>query len=75
MRSSRKVIIIGLVMGISFFAYSQYVSVSQIGMIITHNQPIEETERKSMYNIELEFNNSSLLVLTGGETEFFYNIK
>ena len=62
-------------MGISFFAYSQYVSVSQIGMIITHNQPIEETERKSMYNIELEFNNSSLLVLTGGETEFFYNIK
>jgi|CXWL01.1.fsa_nt_gi hypothetical protein len=71
MRSSRKVIIIALVMGISFFAYSQYVSVSQIGMIITHNQPLEETKRESMYNIELELTNPSLLVLTTGETEFF----
>lgn len=71
MRSSRKVIIIVLVIGISLFVYSQYVSVLQIDMIITHNQLLEGNERGSMYNIELEFNNPSLLVLTAGETEFF----
>ena len=74
MRSSRKVIIIALVIGISFFAYFQFVSISQISMIITHNQPLKENEGESMYSIELEFNNPSLLVLTAGETEFFITL-
>jgi len=74
MRSSRKVIIIALVIGISFFAYFQFVLVSQISMIITHNQPLKENEGESMYSIELEFNNPSLLVLTAGETEFFITL-
>ena len=74
MRSSRKVIIIALVIGISFFAYFQFVLVSQISMIITHNQPLKENEGESMYSIELEFNNPSLLVLTAGKTEFFITL-
>ena len=74
MRSSRKVIIIALVIGISFFAYFQFVSISQISMIITHNQPLKENEGESMYSIELEFNNPSLLVLTAGKTEFFITL-
>ena len=71
---SRKVIIIALVIGISFFAYFQFVSISQISMIITHNQPLKENEGESMYSIELEFNNPSLLILTAGETEFFITL-
>ena len=43
-------------------------------MIITHNQPLKENEGESMYSIELEFNNPSLLVLTAGETEFFITL-
>ena len=74
MRSSRKVMIIALVIGISFFAYFQFVSISQISMIITHNQPLKENEGESMYSIELEFNNPSLLVLTAGKTEFFITL-
>jgi len=66
---SRKVIIIVLVIGLSFFGYSQYVSVSQISAIITRNQP-EEDGKESMHDIELVFTNPSLLVLTAGETEF-----
>jgi hypothetical protein len=66
---SRKVIIIVLVIGLSFFVYSQYVSISQISAIITRNQPAENGQ-ESMHNIELEFNNPSLLVLTAGETKF-----
>jgi len=65
----RKVIIIVLVVSLSFFVYSQYVSISQISVIITRNQPVENGQ-ESMHNIELEFNNPSLLVLTAGETKF-----
>jgi len=66
---SKKIIIIVLVIALSIFLYSQYVSVSQINAIITRNQPVENGQ-ESMHNIELEFNNPSLLVLTAGETKF-----
>jgi len=66
---SRKIIIIVLVIGLCIFGYSQYVLVSQINATITRNQPIENSQG-SMHNIELEFNNPSLLVLTAGETQF-----
>ncbi len=66
---SRKVMIIVLVVGLSFFVYSQYVSVSQISAIITRNQPVEDGQ-ESMHDIDLEFNNPSLLVLSAGETKF-----
>lgn len=71
MRSSVKGIIIILAIGMSFFGYSQYVAVSQIGVIITQSHLLKESEMGSTYNIELEFNNPSLLVLTAGKTEFF----
>ena len=71
MRSSVKGIIIILAIGMSFFGYSQYVAVSQIGVIITQSHLLKESEMGSTYYIELEFNNPSLLVLTAGKTEFF----
>ena len=71
MRSSTKGIIIIFVIGMSLFGYSQYVAVSQIGVIITQSHLLKESEMGSTYNIELEFNNPSLLVLTAGKTEFF----
>jgi hypothetical protein len=55
----------------SIFGYSQYASASQIGVIITESDLIEKTEQGSSYNVELEFENPSLLILTAGETDFF----
>jgi len=66
---SKKIIIIVLVIALSIFLYSQYVSVSQISAIITRNQ-LEERGKESTHSIELVFNNPSLLVLTSGETKF-----
>jgi hypothetical protein len=66
-----KVIIIILVIGMSLFGYSQYASASQIGITITQSHLLEENEKGSMYDVELEFSNPSLLVLTAGKTEFF----
>ena len=72
MKSSKKAGIIVLVLlGMGVFGYSQYASVSQIGVSISQSELLNEDEKGSNYNIELEFKNPSLLILAAGETEFF----
>ena len=71
MENSKKALIIVFVIGMSVFGYSQYALASQIGVVITQSDLIEENEQFSSYNVELEFENPSLLILTAGETDFF----
>ena len=72
MNSSKKGgLVIILILSMSIFGYSQYASASQIGVSITDSKLLNENERGSEYNIELKFENPSLLMLTSGETEFF----
>lgn len=71
MENSRKALIIVFVIGMSVFGYSQYALASQIEVVITQSDLIEENEQFSSYNVELEFVNPSLLILTAGETDFF----
>jgi len=58
-------------LGMSIFGYSQYASASQIAISITQSELLSESEKGSEYNIELQFENPSLLILTSGTTEFF----
>ena len=74
MKSSKKIGIIVLVLGIGVFGYSQYASASQIGVIITNSEILEENEKGTVYNVQLEFDNPSLLLLTAGETDFFVSV-
>ena len=72
MKSSKKGgLIVLFVLGMSIFGYSQYASASQIGVSITQSELLNENEKGSNYNIELQFENPSLLILTAGETEFY----
>jgi len=72
MKSSKKAGIgILFLLGMSVFGYSQYASASQIGVSISQSKLLDETESGSNYNVELRFENPSLLIMTGGETEFF----
>ena len=72
MKSSKKAgLIVLFVLGMSIFGYSQYASASQIGVSISQSELVNENEKGSNYNIELQFENPSLLILTAGETEFF----
>ena len=72
MNSSKKAgIIVLFVLGMSIFGYSQYASASQIEVSISQSELLNENEKGSNYNIELQFDNPSLLILTAGETEFF----
>jgi len=72
MKSSKKGgLIVLFVLGMSIFGYSQYASASQIGVSITQSELLNANEKGSNYNIELQFENPSLLILAAGETEFF----
>jgi len=70
-KSSKKVVLIVLFVAVSLFGYSQYASASQIAAIITQSSLLEENDSSSKFNVELEFDNPSLLMLTAGETKFF----
>ena len=72
MESSKKAgIIVLFVLGMSIFGYSQYASASEIEVRITQSELFDKNEKGANYNIELQFENPSLLLLSAGETEFF----
>jgi len=71
MEKSRKGIIIVFVIGMSIFGFSQYALASQIGVVVIESDLIKKTDKGSSYNVELEFENPSLLMLTAGDTDFF----
>lgn len=62
--------IVAVIIGVILFGYIQYASASQISATITDSELIEKSEKGSLYNLKLQFNNPSLLVLTAGNTEF-----
>ncbi len=69
--SKKAGIIVLFVLGVSIFGYSQYASALEIGISIAQSELIDKNEKSANYNIELQFENPSLLLLTAGETEFF----
>lgn len=71
MKSSKKIGMVLFLFGISIFGYLQYASASQIGISVFQSELLDETESGSNYNVELRFENPSLLIMTAGETEFF----
>jgi len=74
MKTAKKAIIIfAIVAGI--FGFSQYASASQIGVTIAKNELLEKNGGESTYNMQLEFNNPSLLVLTAGKTDFIISVE
>ena len=71
MRTSRKAVIVVLFLaGVAIFGYSQYIAISHIGATVVKNEFLERNNFGSIYNIQLEFNNPSLLILNGGKTDF-----
>ena len=75
MRASKKIGIIVLFLGIGVFGYSQYISASNIGVIVTQNEFLEKKDTVSVYNVQLEFENPSLLILNAGETDFTITVE
>ena len=59
-----------IIAGIGIFAYSQYAAAYLIDVKVTESNLLNEAEAGSTYNVQLEFNNPSLLLLNAGETDF-----
>ena len=71
MNKSRKIAIIILIISIGLFGFSQYALVSQIGVDVVKSDLVEKNNQYSSYNVQLKFENPSLLILSAGETDFF----
>ena len=74
MRTKKKAIIIFVIVA-GIFGFSQYASASQIGVTIAKNELLEQNGNEATYNMQLEFNNPSLLVLTAGKTDFVISVE
>ncbi|RNJ77950.1 MAG: hypothetical protein EB829_05835 [Nitrosopumilus sp. H8] len=71
MERSRKVGLVALfVAGMVAFGYTQYASATQIQVNIAQSELLDEYGERSRYDIVLEFENPSLLLLTAGQTKF-----
>jgi hypothetical protein len=66
----KAIVIAAVIASVILFGYTQYASAHQINVAITDSKLIQKTERGSLYDLRLEFNNPSLLVLSAGKTEF-----
>ena len=66
----KAVAVVLAIIGIAVFGYIQYASASQISVAITNSKLIEKTDKGSLYNLELEFKNPTLLMLNAGKTDF-----
>ncbi|MBM2851479.1 MAG: hypothetical protein HW420_26 [Candidatus Nitrosotenuis sp.] len=66
----KSVAVVLAIIGIAVFGYIQYASASQISVAITNSKLIEKTDKGSLYNLELEFKNPTLLMLNAGKTDF-----
>lgn len=69
--STKKGIVVLVIIAAAIFGYSQYASASQIKVNVAQSELLQTDDGGSSYNIELEFENPSLLVLAAGETGFF----
>ena len=75
MKSSKKALVIFLIIGVASFGYIQYASATQIGVIVTESHLLEKNDSGSTYNVQLEFDNPSLLVLNAGTTVFIISVQ
>lgn len=68
--NKKVVIAVIIVIAVIVFGYTQYAFATQITAKITNSELLEKTDKGSLYHLELEFNNPSLLLLNAGKTEF-----
>ena len=72
MERAKKVAVVALVvLGLGVFGYFQYASASQIEISLEQSERQSRDEHGSNYDVELRFDNPSLLTLAAGESEFF----
>lgn len=76
MERRSKVIIIAvcIVAAVGIFAYTQYLSATNLSISILESKVIQRNDNNSLYNMTLQFQNPSLLPINVGQTDFVISV-
>ena len=70
MKRNSKIALVCILAAVGIFGYVQYLSVSHLHISIVQSKVVERTSQGTLYNLQLQFNNPSLLMLNVGKTDF-----
>ncbi len=71
MEKRTKIVVVSIIVAaVGIFGYVQYLSVSHLHVSIVQSKVIQKTDQGTLYNLQLQFNNPSLLMLDVGRTDF-----
>ncbi len=74
-RRSKLVIIIVIIGTVSAFGYSQFLSATNLHVSIVQSKIVERTNDGTLYNLQLEFKNPSLMLLNVGKTDYLISVE
>lgn len=71
MEKRTKIIVISIIVAaVGVFGYVQYLSVSNLHVSIIQSKIVQRTDQSTLYNLQIQFQNPSLLFLNVGTTNF-----
>jgi hypothetical protein len=70
MQRNLKIAVVCIITAVGIFGFVQYQSASHLHVSIVQSKVVERTSQGTLYNLQLEFNNPSLLLLNIGKTDF-----
>ena len=73
-RDSKVALVSIIIVAIGAFAYIQYVSATHLHVSILESKVVEKNKDGTLYDMQLEFKNPSLLVLNIGKTDFVISV-
>ena len=73
-KSKVAIVAIAIAIVIGMFGYFQYASVTQLDVSIKDSKVVERTDAGSLYQMQLEFENPSLMILSVGKTDFLISV-
>lgn len=74
MNRGPKVAIVCIIAAVAIFGYIQFASATHLHVSIVQSKVVQKTDDGTLYDMQLEFNNPSLLVLNLGKTDFIVTI-
>lgn len=70
MERNSKIAVICIISAVAVFGVVQYISLSHLHVSIVQSKVMERTNQGTLYSLQLQFNNPSLLILNVGKTDF-----
>ena len=74
-KSKIAIILISIVAVLAIFGYLQYAAATQLHVTMKSSKIIERTGEGTLYSINLEFENSSFMILNVGRTDFIISVE